>query len=264
MNFSFGYCLGPDSISEGRLTDYLHSIWVNFLSENDSDVEIIISGEITQDCFGLEENYPRFKFVFHDFEDNLHKPWITKKKNQIAQIARHDNLFITHDYYYFGEGVINQFIANARLNVDLYMFPIVNNQGQRHSDWLINPNNMQRFLDAYPEYKQILMDAAPYENAPKYVCGLPYNEKSLIRYQYISGGFICCKRHVIIEEPLNETLYWGDAEDLEWSERVLKRFKYDMIPFGKIFITKQNKWVVTQIPDDVLIKIKSFFLKGTD
>jgi len=262
MNFSFGYCAGPNSLE--NLQKFLKSLRHNFFGNLDSQVEVIVSGEINPEMFVVESDFPEFKFIFHDFKDPNGKIWLTKKKNQIAQIANHDNLFILHDYYRLGYGVITNYIMNSRLNVDLYMFPINNREGNRHSDWLLSPVYMQQFLDAFPEYNQILMDYAPHENAPKYICGLPFSEKSLTKYQYISGGFVCCKKHVLLEEPFNESLYWGDAEDVEWSQRVLSKYKYDNLLGTIIFCDKPGKWTVTELPNNVLSKIKSFYLKKVD
>ena len=47
---------------------------------------------------------------------------------------------------------------------------------------------------------------------------------------YISGGYWIAKKYVMEEERLDESLGWGEAEDYEWSERVLwnKKYRYKM------------------------------------
>ena len=68
---------------------------------------------------------------------------------------------------------------------------------------------------------------------------LDYNDGSQTQYMYISGGFFMIKRHVMIEEPLDESRGWNEEEDVEWSYRV--RDKYVMKCNGKS-IVRHNKW----------------------
>lgn len=68
---------------------------------------------------------------------------------------------------------------------------------------------------------------------------LRYDDWSQTQYMYISGGFFIVKRHVMIEEPLDESRGWNEEEDVEWSYRV--RDKYIMKCNGKS-IVRHNKW----------------------
>jgi hypothetical protein len=68
---------------------------------------------------------------------------------------------------------------------------------------------------------------------------LNYDDWSQTQHMYISGGFFMVKRHVMIEEPLDESLGWNEEEDVEWSYRV--RDKYVMKCNGKS-IVRHNKW----------------------
>jgi hypothetical protein len=43
---------------------------------------------------------------------------------------------------------------------------------------------------------------------------------------YQSGGFVVAKTQLIIDNPFNEQLSWGQADDVEWSLRVRHRYKY--------------------------------------
>jgi hypothetical protein len=56
---------------------------------------------------------------------------------------------------------------------------------------------------------------------------------------YISGGFFIVKKHVMLEEPLDESRGWNEAEDVEWSLRI--RDKYVM-KCNKNSIVRHNKW----------------------
>jgi hypothetical protein len=68
---------------------------------------------------------------------------------------------------------------------------------------------------------------------------LDYDDWSQTQYMYISGGFFIVKKHVLIEEPLDESRGWNEEEDVEWSMRV--RNKYVMKCNGKS-IVRHNKW----------------------
>jgi hypothetical protein len=68
---------------------------------------------------------------------------------------------------------------------------------------------------------------------------LNYDDWSQTEYMYISGGFFIVKKHVMIEEPLDESRGWNEEEDVEWSMRV--RNKYVMKCNGGA-IVRHNKW----------------------
>ena len=44
-------------------------------------------------------------------------------------------------------------------------------------------------------------------------------------YSYISGSYFICKKHIMIEFPLNEILLHCQGEDVEWSLRVRRKAK---------------------------------------
>ena len=68
---------------------------------------------------------------------------------------------------------------------------------------------------------------------------LDYDDWSQTQYMYVSGGFFIVKKHVMIEEPLDESFGWNEAEDVEWSLRI--RDKYVM-KCNKNSIVRHNKW----------------------
>jgi len=57
---------------------------------------------------------------------------------------------------------------------------------------------------------------------PRYT-SLSYNNWKETQYQYISGGFFLVNRDFLREEPFNEQMQPGSAEDVEWSLRVRHR-----------------------------------------
>lgn len=42
------------------------------------------------------------------------------------------------------------------------------------------------------------------------------------------------------EFPLNEELYWGDGEDVEWSLRVREKYDFTMNVFSEVKLLKQQ------------------------
>ena len=65
-----------------------------------------------------------------------------------------------------------------------------------------------------------------------------YNKK---QYMYISGTYWIVKKHVMEQEPLNESLVWGESEDVEWSKRVLSKYNYKMNTESAVTILKQKR-----------------------
>ena len=128
---------------------------------------------------------------------------------------------------------------------------------------------MLQFLLNVPEAGNELMKAAPHENAPKYVCGLPYSTMGMNPIQYISGGFITIKTDVMRAVPFDETLYQGDAEDVEWSERLVYNYSLkteawrntncDSNNIGYVKVQKPNKWAVIEMPRSVLTELRTYY-----
>lgn len=183
-------------------------------------------------------------------------PWLPQKKNWIAQNAKFDTLVLLHDYYFldmewlFGMEIFSENLPEWKVCTN----KILTKEGTRHTDWMINPRAMQKAIKQRPELVPILMAANPHENGPQFINALPYDCFDFLPQQYISGGYIICKRDVLLDNPLDETMQPGQPEDLEWSERVFS--KPENWPyfnrFSQAHVLKPRKWVVTQIPDEAL------------
>lgn len=187
--------------------------------------------------------------------------WITHKKNWIASVAQGDYLCLVHDYYKAPRHWLDQQLwgLNLHKDPDVMVSAIYTKEGRRSADWLVNPNHIIEAIKLYPELRNILMDAAPHENGPQYVAGLPYDISDLTNLQYISGGYIFCKRSLLLENPFNEKLVPGDSEDVEWSERIVKSGA--TIRFNKgsfVEINKPHKWAVTQMPYEAVDILRKY------
>jgi hypothetical protein len=58
---------------------------------------------------------------------------------------------------------------------------------------------------------------------------------------YISGNYWVSKKRVMEEEPLDEDLDWGEAEDVEWSNRIRDKYQYVMNTHSKVKCLKDKR-----------------------
>ncbi|WP_137170453.1 hypothetical protein [Marinomonas sp. FW-1] len=133
---------------------------------------------------------------------------ICHKKNLAAKHAKYDKLCMMHDYVGLETGWYEGF-RDFGENWDVAMNIILNKDGSRHRDWMAWDH-------------PTITDNSNGEGA----CLIPYNKYT--KYMYISGTYFCVKREFFINNPLNEKLFWGDAEDVEWSLRVREKTKFKM------------------------------------
>lgn len=254
MDISYGICVSPEHNPQ-YLIKLLSSIYLNHLDSRDS-FEIILIGDDKLNNYLLE------KTEIISFDETQKPGWITKKKNIIAQVAKHDTLCILHDYYELGKewlSGVNTYTIFDNPDWFILMNRVLNKEGTRGADWLVSPKYMEKILT--DETENILMSVAPHENHAKYVCGLPYNESTLSHIQYISGGYFLCRKEVLLNVPFDEKLAWGDAEDVEWSFRVLKQYQIEYNYYSTIHIQKPKKWEVFEMPPSIVEKLKECYRK---
>lgn len=258
MNFSFGVCVSEKTTSH-HLISQLRAI--KQAASHLKYYETILCGHLSNEAYTeVQEIAEYFSLKYLPYEGSADKPGhITKKKNMIADIAFFDNLCLMHDYFRIPE----DFCQHIPAKYNIYVVPIRTLEGKQHSDWVVNPNKLQAYIDSTPGAAEDLMKVAPHENAPKYVCGVPYSMTSLIPIQYISGGFITIKTNIMRDNPFDENLFWGDAEDLVWSEKVVPKYGLVTKAFETkvqpVRIMKPNKWAVSRMPDSVINGLKDFY-----
>ncbi len=131
------------------------------------------------------------------FDETPNPGWITKKKNILCQQAQYDTIVLMHDYYLFDPGWYQAYLAFGT-DWDICSNPQLLITGQRHfTDW-------------------VMWD---HPTIPRYT-PLDYDEWGLTRHMYISGGYYLLKKAIALQYPMNESMGWGSAEDVEWSLRV--------------------------------------------
>jgi hypothetical protein len=188
MNFTFGI------ITSINTCNYIKNIINSIEQQNIPNYEIIIVGTINKDLINDSKNT-----IIVEFDENIRPGWITKKKNIIIELSKYENIVFLHDYILFEPKWYSSFIQFDKEFNDweLSMCKIKNIDGNRAIDWMGLPNDTK--------YGNVLL---PYEY---------HNPKGM----YIPGNFWVAKKSVMEKYKLNENLLWGQAEDIEWSKRIL-------------------------------------------
>lgn len=203
-------------LTDGTVDDRLSEIIDSIEFQNIPEYQILLVG-------GLATTLLDRKCVEHiPFDESISSvPWITRKKNLAAHKVNHDVTVWMHDYHVFCGNWYKKMVEFG-LDWDIQMNSITMDNGRRMFDWLV--------ID--------------YPNLPSHFA-LPYDRTDLVQYQYISGGYWISKKHVMIEEPLNESLRHHQAEDLEWSKRVLPKYEYVMNKNAMVWHNKVHRECAT-------------------
>lgn len=145
--------------------------------------------------------------------------WITRKKNLITENAKHDIIVYMHDYIKLHTGWYKGFckFCAGYPEWDVAMNPIINTDGTRYRDWVIWDD---------PDYDGFPQTALP-----------PYDYKKT-QFMYVSGAYWVAKKYVMEDIPLNEKLFWCEGEDVEWSLKMRKRYKYVFNPYSSVHMLK--------------------------
>ena len=202
MNFTFGIVTSGNDDNSVQLV-------INSIEQlNIPEYEIIIVGNS-----GVSRD--RTKII--PFNENERPAWITKKKNLITQYAKYENVVYSHDYIVYCpdwyQGDDYKICMNRILNAD----------GTRYRDWCIWPHN-NNFVDGIVTRQR--------------GCLLPYDMTHLSKYLYFSGAYWVGKKDVMTEFPLNESLLWGQSEDVEWSLRIREKYDFSMNKHSSVQLLK--------------------------
>ena len=205
IQWTFGIVTGFEDYQ--RLDEILKSIRALSIPE----YEIILIGGGNSDFIVFAEDV---KVV--DFDESQKPRWKTRKKNILVNEAKYNNIVLMHDYHVFDKDWYENF-KSFGTDWDICSCPQYLITGAR--------NPMDWSLWDKPEHGR--------------AWSLNYDDWSQTQYMYISGGFFIVKKHVLQEEPLDESRGWNEEEDVEWSMRV--RNKYVMKCNGGS-VVRHNKW----------------------
>jgi hypothetical protein len=227
MKFTIGI------ITDGRnpkaLTPVFNSIALN---EFYDDMEIIVVGGNETRTVG--------DYRFIAFDETIKPAWITKKKNMITELAKYDNIVYMHDYISFGTGWAAGFEKFGE-NFAACMTPIANLDGSRYRDWALWPDDLTDVLGSFNSY---------------YL--LPYDAIHLSKYMYFSGAYFVAKKSLMQEFPLDESLSWGQSEDVIWSKQVRQKYDFSLNTNSFVQLLKQKDRVFNDITPAVLSTLNGY------
>ena len=164
---------------------------------NIPDYEIIIVGGLTTTISQQHTIHVPFD------ESQQSRPWLTRKKNLGSQVSKYDINVVMHDYHAFDPNWYDEFEKfGTDWDICIHSTFTVQSQGtKRANGWRIGN------VPGYPEIPWGLT--------------IPWDIDCFVPYMAIQGAYWVCKRSVMIETPLNESLLWGQEDDIEWSSRVV-------------------------------------------
>jgi hypothetical protein len=207
MNFTFGIVTsGNDDNSVNLVIDSIEQL-------NIPEYEVIVVGN---------SGVSRGRTTIIPFNENERPAWITKKKNLITQYAKYENVVYSHDYIVYCPDWYQGWLQHGD-DYKVCMNRILNADGTRYRDWCIWPHN-NNFVDGIVTRQR--------------GCLLPYDMTHLSKYLYFSGAYWVGKKNAMTEFPLNESLLWGQSEDVEWSLRIREKYDFSMNKHSSVQLLK--------------------------
>jgi len=223
MNFTFGIVT-----HQKNPLNSLNLIINSIKDLNIPNCEIII--------IGGDKKYKFENISIYSFEENPNGGWITKKKNLITKYAKYNNIVYLHDYLIFDKDWYTNFL-NFGDDFNICMNQILNIDGTRFRDWSLWAESAAEVGIPYPKYL------------------LPYSLKYLSKLMYISGAYWVAKKQVMEEFPLNENLFWGQGEDVEWSKNIITKYNFSINPDSIVKLIKHKDTIFNSC--DCLDKLNS-------
>tara|TARA_R110000851_G_scaffold280844_2_gene434227 strand:- start:188 stop:874 length:687 start_codon:yes stop_codon:yes gene_type:complete len=207
----FSFCIITDNSDTAcrRIIKMVESIRTQNIEEH----EILVIGGAGNKFSGDIEGLKKI-----DFDESIKSGWITKKKNDIAKIAKYENLVIMHDYYVLHREWYSGFkkIAIRFEGCDLCLNPVCLMDGRRdYTDWVTYDHPIYGMHGS-----------------------LNYHDESNIKNQYFSGGYFVVKKAFFLKNSLNENLVANQQEDVEWSLRIRETANIIFNPYSYV---KHNK-----------------------
>ena len=219
MEFTFGII--TDGSHDDRIAAIVDSIVWQDIPEN--KYEIIIVGNTNY----IPEHPLNIKYI--EFDEKAHPggtAWITRKKNLINKHARFNNVVFMHDYIFLREGWYEGFKVFGD-DWNICMNVILNYDGTRYRDWVV----------------------WEYQKYNKPIIFLPQYTFNRTEDMYISGAYWVSKKNVIADIPFDESLHWGQSEDVIWSRKAIPSYGYKMNMFSAVQLLKQKDVVAIRAPE---------------
>tara|TARA_A100001015_G_scaffold214278_1_gene240503 strand:+ start:6430 stop:7527 length:1098 start_codon:yes stop_codon:yes gene_type:complete len=167
----------------------------------DGNIEVIICGpeSIKTDLVKVPN-----MICISDYKHNDLRPPITVKKNLIINSSSSENLILAHDRFYFDSKFFymmisfgNQFDFYNCRRCDLNIFPI---EKRVHGDYVSFNFPIDSF-SGNRSFKDISYDSTNPDI-------------------FLNGGLFIGKTKIFKKIPLNEKLFWGDLEDIHFTNEI--------------------------------------------
>ena len=185
-NWSFGI------ISNGQNESGIKRLITSIRVQEIVNYEILICGPIIS---GLDDN--SIHYISDVQQTDIRAP-ISKKKNKLVQHLKYANIVILHDRFQLPEDWFKN-ILEYHESFEVLCVPNLNRRSKgRMNDWM--------YFKGLPSNRWAM---SRLENS--------YNKNS---WNYLPGGLIIAKKFVLESVPLNENLFWGELEDVDWSLRL--------------------------------------------
>lgn len=229
MNFTFGIITG------GNNDSHINLIIDSIEKQNIPNYEVIIVGA---------SNINRNNTRIIPFNENIFPLWITKKKNTIISEAQFENIVFMHDYIILNDDWYAGFLKYGN-DFDVCMTRILNSDCTRFRDWVLWPHNGE-WTDSITENRE---------------CLIPYDMNHMSEYMYISGAYWVAKAELMNKYPLDETLLWGQGEDVLWSKQVRKEYVFSMNQHSSVQLLKYKDPVFLEASQETICKLKNTPIK---
>lgn len=239
MKFTFGIITGQINRDfYDRIMQFRHSLnWLNIY-----EYEVLIVGPKIEPLelgpehtyFNEPEKVNKFcGYHYIQFDEKIKPNWITRKKNILAEEAKYDNIVFLHDYVVLGRDWFRGFLEFGG-DWDVCMTRIDNLDGTRFRDWITwdDPD----FGGPGKIYEKWCPNGLICNGGPTLV-DYSYKKTHLM---YTSGTYFIAKKQFMLENPLDESLSWGEGEDVEWSLRVRNKWNYRMNHLSSVKLLKQK------------------------
>lgn len=211
-------------VTDGLNPRYLESVIDSILLQKQDEIEILVIG--SKSAFDSLNANHKSKVKLIEFDESQKKGWITKKKNLIVNDAKGIYITFLHDYVTLCENWYEQCLDYLKKNrIDVGITQVLDHKGDRYFDWVVHPHNFY-ITDVFSSPNK---------------CLLPYDVRNIQHLQYVPGYFFIARKDFMHKYPFDESLAWGEGEDVEWSFRwrdTTARFEF--IPKAKAKLCKDK------------------------
>jgi hypothetical protein len=228
MDFTFGFITAGDQDTRlTRILDSIHRLKI-------PNYQIIIVGN---------SNLTSPNLTVIPFDETIKSAWITKKKNIITQHAIYENIIYAHDYVEFEPDYYEGWLKFGN-DFQACMTKIVHENGERFTDWVLWPPDAGRYVPDIESYRG---------------CHIPYSCTNLSKLMYFSGTYFVAKKSIMQEIPFDESLCWGQGEDVIWSINYREKYPFKMNSFSTVRLCKSHHTHFGDIMQQDLLKLQKLY-----